>query len=251
MARCRRHTFQVLTKRPSRLHEPFLKEMEWPANVWTGVSIESERHLSHAAILRMTGARVKFLSLEPLLGPPPGLDLDVHRGLGESRAMGIRLYGCRGLGAGHSRQVPARGGRVLLQAVGRDEQEAHGPRSRRQDMGPDAGTARLDSRRGSPCPGRGALSRRRQQRRLWPPPKPMVDYWFPGWAVREACRESVTVAQVVRSASTRLGGFCAVRISGNRRFQAVAGGSVRDRRRQAGANDGGDPLPRRGGADRP
>ena len=94
MARCRRHTFQVLTKRPSRLHEPFLKEMEWPANVWTGVSIESERHLSHAAILRMTGARVKFLSLEPLLGPPPGLDLD---GIDWVIAgNGIRLYGCRG-----------------------------------------------------------------------------------------------------------------------------------------------------------
>ena len=67
MARCRRHTFQVLTKRPSRLHEPFLQEMEWPANAWTGVSIESERHLSRAAMLRMTGARVKFLSLAPLL----------------------------------------------------------------------------------------------------------------------------------------------------------------------------------------
>ena len=73
MARCRRHTFQVLTK---RLHEPFLQEMEWPANVWMGVSIESERHLSRAAMFRMTGARVQFLSLEPLLGPRPGLDLD-------------------------------------------------------------------------------------------------------------------------------------------------------------------------------
>jgi protein gp37 len=69
------HTFQVLTKRSQRLRElaPFL---EWPDNVWMGVSVEDARVMSRVGDLRASeGPVVKFLSLEPLLGPLPGLNL--------------------------------------------------------------------------------------------------------------------------------------------------------------------------------
>ncbi len=68
------HRFQVLTKRSKRL-AAVSSELEWPHNVWMGVSIESDRYCFRADHLRQTGARVKFLSLEPLLGPVPSLDL--------------------------------------------------------------------------------------------------------------------------------------------------------------------------------
>ena len=75
MAGTPRHTYQVLTKRADRLLElsPLLT---WPANTWMGVSVENGAHLWRVDRLRHTGAKVKFLSLEPLLGPlVPGLDL--------------------------------------------------------------------------------------------------------------------------------------------------------------------------------
>lgn len=68
------HTFQILTKRSERLidAERFIR---WPRNVWMGVSVESEAYQSRIDDLRKTSAAVKFLSLEPLLGPLPALDL--------------------------------------------------------------------------------------------------------------------------------------------------------------------------------
>jgi protein gp37 len=74
MRRAYWHRFQVLTKRADRLAEldPFL---EWPKNVWMGVSVESTDHLERIDCLRRTHASLKFLSLEPLLGPLPGMDL--------------------------------------------------------------------------------------------------------------------------------------------------------------------------------
>jgi protein gp37 len=74
MRRAHWHRFQVLTKRSDRLAE-LSGELEWPDNVWMGVSIESDKYCFRADHLRTTGARVKFLSLEPLLGPLPSLDL--------------------------------------------------------------------------------------------------------------------------------------------------------------------------------
>lgn len=68
------HVFQVLTKRSERLAQ-LDAEIDWPRNVWMGVSVEDEDRLYRVAHLRETGAEVKFLSLEPLLGPLPGLDL--------------------------------------------------------------------------------------------------------------------------------------------------------------------------------
>lgn len=68
------HKFQVLTKRPGRVAQVNGK-VKWTPNIWLGVSIESERWLSRLNQLRETGANVKFLSLEPLLGPLENLDL--------------------------------------------------------------------------------------------------------------------------------------------------------------------------------
>jgi protein gp37 len=68
------HTFQVLTKRSVRLRQVD-PEIDWPANIWMGVSVESERYTFRIDHLRQTRAHVKFLSLEPLLRPLPGLDL--------------------------------------------------------------------------------------------------------------------------------------------------------------------------------
>lgn len=68
------HRFQVLTKRSRRLRQ-LSAELDWPENVWMGVTVENADCLSRIDDLRLTGAAVKFLSLEPLLGPLPDLDL--------------------------------------------------------------------------------------------------------------------------------------------------------------------------------
>lgn len=100
MAQARQHTFQVLTKRPQRMakllarwadhssdsasggprwrdhHLPWNESDTWPLpNVWLGTSIESDDYTFRADHLRATPAAVRFLSLEPLLGPLPSLDL--------------------------------------------------------------------------------------------------------------------------------------------------------------------------------
>jgi len=69
------HRFQVLTKRADRLAE-LSHEIDWPNNVWMGVSVESADHVDRIDDLRTTGAHLKFLSLEPLLGPLPKLKLE-------------------------------------------------------------------------------------------------------------------------------------------------------------------------------
>jgi len=68
------HTFQVLTKRSERMLE-LSATLPWPANVWLGVTVERGDYRWRIDHLRGTGAQVRFLSLEPLLGPLPGLDL--------------------------------------------------------------------------------------------------------------------------------------------------------------------------------
>jgi protein gp37 len=70
-----RHTYQVLTKRPERLLE-FSTENFWPRNVWIGTSVESVDYVSRIDYLRVVPAYVRFLSLEPLLGPLDGLNLE-------------------------------------------------------------------------------------------------------------------------------------------------------------------------------
>ena len=68
------HQFQILTKRSERLAD-CSSRIDWPPNVWMGVSVENRDYTFRIEHLRRTGAQVKFLSLEPLLGPLPGLNL--------------------------------------------------------------------------------------------------------------------------------------------------------------------------------
>jgi protein gp37 len=75
MTRCPQHTFQVLTKRAVRLTE-LAPQLPWTSNIWMGVSVETAAYTKRIDLLRQTPATVKFLSLEPLLGPIPDLDLN-------------------------------------------------------------------------------------------------------------------------------------------------------------------------------
>jgi protein gp37 len=75
MNRAHWHRFQVLTKRPDRLAS-LSERLNWSENIWMGVSVESDAFADRIDLLRQTGAAVKFLSLEPLLGPLDDLLLD-------------------------------------------------------------------------------------------------------------------------------------------------------------------------------
>jgi len=68
------HVFQVLTKRADRLFE-LNKQLKWTHNIWMGVSVENSKVVNRIDYLRLTNARVKFLSCEPLIGPLQGLNL--------------------------------------------------------------------------------------------------------------------------------------------------------------------------------
>ena len=74
MKRAHWHRFQVLTKRADRLEE-LSNYLEWAPNIWMGVSVESQKYVHRIDNLRATGAKVKFLSLEPLLSALKDLDL--------------------------------------------------------------------------------------------------------------------------------------------------------------------------------
>ncbi len=68
------HTYQILTKRSERLVQ-LDPHLDWPPNVWMGVTVESADYTYRIDHLRQTRAGIKFLSIEPLLGPIPDLDL--------------------------------------------------------------------------------------------------------------------------------------------------------------------------------
>jgi protein gp37 len=74
MNECSKHTFQILTKRSSRLRK-LASQLDWPPNVWIGVSVEDSRVLSRIDDLRKVPAAVRFLSCEPLIGSLAGIDL--------------------------------------------------------------------------------------------------------------------------------------------------------------------------------
>jgi protein gp37 len=71
---CPQHIFQVLTKRSDILWH-YASLLHWSSNIWMGVTVESSSYTKRIHDLRMTGAFIKFLSLEPLLSPIPDLDL--------------------------------------------------------------------------------------------------------------------------------------------------------------------------------
>jgi len=69
------HIFQVITKRDRRLLE-LSPELNWTSNIYVGVSLENSDYLYRIENLRKTCAQLKFLSLEPLIGPLPNMNLD-------------------------------------------------------------------------------------------------------------------------------------------------------------------------------
>lgn len=75
MNRASRHTFQILTKRAERLYQ-LSGRLKWSPNIWMGVSVENKDNVFRIGYLNNTPARLKFLSLEPLLGPLPNLRLN-------------------------------------------------------------------------------------------------------------------------------------------------------------------------------
>ena len=95
------HRYQILTKRSRRLVDVDA-QLEWPANAWVGVSIESQRYAFRAAHLARTRANVRFLSLEPLLGPIRELDLKqidwvIARGESGHNARPVNIEWLRGV----------------------------------------------------------------------------------------------------------------------------------------------------------
>lgn len=75
MCRANWHRYQILTKRSDRLLE-LSPKLRWMSHIWMGVSVESLGYAFRIEHLRKTRAMIKFLSLEPLLGPLPGLNLE-------------------------------------------------------------------------------------------------------------------------------------------------------------------------------
>lgn len=75
MAETPQHTYQILTKRSKRL-AALGPSLDWPVNAWMGVSVENDRYVFRVPHLLASGAKIKFLSCEPLLGPLPSLKLD-------------------------------------------------------------------------------------------------------------------------------------------------------------------------------
>lgn len=75
MRECPRHQFQVLTKRAERLVE-LAPHLVWSSNIWMGVSIENQRYAHRSRLLESVPATIRFLSIEPMLGPIRDLPLD-------------------------------------------------------------------------------------------------------------------------------------------------------------------------------
>ncbi|MFB8792323.1 MAG: DUF5131 family protein [Potamolinea sp.] len=61
------HVYQILTKRHERLLE-IAPQLDWPENIWMGVSVENQKYVQRVDYLRQVPAHVRFLSCEPLLG---------------------------------------------------------------------------------------------------------------------------------------------------------------------------------------
>jgi len=77
MNECQQHIFMILTKRAELLAKYDSEGLfNWTSNIWMGVSMEDERVTNRLDYLRGTGAKTKFISAEPLIGPLPNLNLE-------------------------------------------------------------------------------------------------------------------------------------------------------------------------------
>lgn len=101
MAATPQHTYWALTKRPARARR-LADTVDWPANLWLGVSVEESRVLHRLEDLRRTPAPVKMLFCEPLLGPLDDLDLD---GIGWVTVAGEAGRGARPMHADWARSL--------------------------------------------------------------------------------------------------------------------------------------------------
>lgn len=151
MAVAKQHTFQILTKRPHRL-EAVLRTLsdchhghhrsdacrwcEPLPNVWLGTSIESDRYAFRADHLRLAPAAVRFVSLEPLLGPLPSLLLDGIDWVIVGGERTSRSGDEPGVGTGRSGPLPRRWSPLLLQTVGRKNGEIRRTDARWLAVGP-------------------------------------------------------------------------------------------------------------------
>lgn len=93
MKNCPQHTFQILTKRSERL-VLLAPKLEWSPNVWMGVSVEDSNVVHRIRDLQRVPAAVRFLSLEPLIGP-----------VGEMPLTGIDWAIVGGESGPHSREI--------------------------------------------------------------------------------------------------------------------------------------------------
>lgn len=93
MREASQHTFQVLTKRAERLEE-LSPCIDWPPNVWMGVSVENAFNMARVGCLARTGAQVKFLSCEPLLGDLGHVPLDGIRWVIVGGESGVSARAC-------------------------------------------------------------------------------------------------------------------------------------------------------------
>ena len=101
MRKASQHTFQILTKRPERVVE-LASDLPWPSNVWMGTSVESADYTWRIHELQRVPAKVRFLSVEPLLGPIPQLPL---RGIAWVIVGGESGPGARPMDADWVRQI--------------------------------------------------------------------------------------------------------------------------------------------------
>ena len=97
----KQHTFQILTKRPERVVE-LVSDLPWPSNIWMGTSVESADYTDRIHELQKVPAKVRFLSVEPLLGPIPQLPV---RGIGWVIVGGESGPGARAMEADWVRQI--------------------------------------------------------------------------------------------------------------------------------------------------
>jgi protein gp37 len=97
----KQHTFQILTKRPERVVE-LAADLPWPSNIWMGTSVESTDYTGRIHQLQKVPAKVRFLSVEPLLGPIPQLPV---RGIGWVIVGGESGPGARAMEADWVRKI--------------------------------------------------------------------------------------------------------------------------------------------------
>ncbi len=101
MRTAKQHTFQILTKRPERVVE-LAADLPWPSNIWMGTSVESADYTGRIHELQKVPAKVRFLSVEPLLGPISQLPV---RGIGWVIVGGESGPGARAMEADWVRQI--------------------------------------------------------------------------------------------------------------------------------------------------